>query len=86
MHTEQDSDEDVMGCVEVLLSTFTGERIEAPDYGIDDQAFRENSADVGHIASKISLWEPRADIEIEPERIQDLVQTVRLRYRGRVDG
>jgi phage baseplate assembly protein W len=64
-YREQDSDEEIIDCVEVLLSTNRGERIEVPDYGLPDQAFREGGASQEQIVATINEWEDRADISVE---------------------
>lgn len=83
---EQDDDNDIIDCVEVLLSTERGERIELPDYGLEDPAFRMNGADGRQIVSVIEEWEPRATIDFDDDELEELVQTVRLRVIGRTHG
>src|SRR4051794_22468029 len=83
---EQDSDDEILDCIEVLLSTTQGERIEIPDYGIRDQAFRQHGADTAHILAQIRKYEERADINLAPGVIQELVQRVDVEYRGGLVG
>lgn len=83
---EQDSDDEIVDCVEVLISTLQGERIELPDYGIQDQAFRQGGVDTGHILAQIRKFEERASIQLEPHQIQDLIQRVSVIYRGALRG
>lgn len=78
---EQDSQEDVEDCVEVVLSTVIGERQELPTYGLPDQAFRENGADMQVIDIVIDQWEPRADVTLSAEEIEDLTQHVKINMR-----
>lgn len=85
-YAEQDSDDEIIDCIEVLLSTSIGERIELPDYGIADQVFRENGVDTGHIMAQIRKYEERADIQLEPDVIKDLVQKVTVVFRGGTRG
>lgn len=73
---EQDSEDEVSNCVEVILSTRRGERVELSDFGIDDQAFRQNGIDVGHVLAQVRKYEDRADLVIDPGQIEDLVQEV----------
>lgn len=83
MVVEQDSDEEIMDCLEVLLSTQPGERIELPDYGVPDQAFRENGLDPVVVSDAVRQWEERAEIFIETGVIENLAQTVTINYRRR---
>jgi hypothetical protein len=58
---EQDSVEEVAQCVQVLVNTRIGQRIELLDYGIPDPVFQEEQ--FGHSAiplATIEKWEPRA--------------------------
>lgn len=83
---EQDSDDDVMDCVEVLVSTERGERVDLPDYGIDDPTFTQGEANTDDIISAIGEHEPRADIDFEHEDdADDLIDRIRLRVKGRSD-
>lgn len=63
---EQDSPDEVGDCVQVLLSTPTGSRVELPEYGIDDPTFTQ-SVDVPGILSAIDDWEPRAQVDVGVE-------------------
>jgi phage baseplate assembly protein W len=85
-YTEQDSDDELLDCIEVLLSTVQGERIEIPEYGIADQTFRQGGVDTGHILSQIRRYEDRADVNLEAGVIEDLVQRVGVLYRGGTRG
>lgn len=83
---EQDSDDEILDCVVVLLSTTQGERIEIPEYGVRDQAFRQNGVDTAHILAQIRRYEERANINLDPDAIQDLVQRVSVEYLGGLVG
>lgn len=83
---EQDSDDEILDCIEVLLATTQGERIEIPNYGIRDQAFRQNGADTAHILAQIRKYEERANINLAPDVIRELVQRVGVEYRGGLVG
>lgn len=84
--TEQDTDDEILDCIEVLLSTTQGERLELPEYGIRDQTFRQNGVEVSHILQQIRRFEERADVVLDAETIEDLVQRVSVRYRGGLGG
>jgi len=85
---EQDSEEEIMDCVEVLIRTPLGFRLEAPDYGVRPQEFREGGADIEEINTAINEWEDRAHVIIErqPDALHDLVDRVRIGVSRRGDG
>lgn len=60
---EQDSDDDVVQCVEVLLSTPVGSRAELPEYGVEDPTFT-TTLDLPGIVQAIDDWEPRAQVDM----------------------
>ena len=85
MVVEQDTQDEIMDCVEVLIRTEAGERIEAPEYGILDQTFRERGVDLGYVLSVIEEFEDRASVQLEEEGIVDLLHKVRLHVIGKDD-
>ena len=80
---EQDTIDEIAQCVEVLLATVEGQRIELPDYGIPDLAFE---VDIPRhvIESRITKWEPRAEVLIddEPDLVDELIRRVEVRVEG----
>jgi phage baseplate assembly protein W len=75
---EQDSEEDILTCVETILRTQTGDRVENPDFGVEDLTFQTNPAQITEETSRaIKEFEPRADTITETE-IADLTATVRI--------
>lgn len=85
---EQDSDREIEDCVEVLLTTVRGERIDEPDYGIEDPTFLENGADLDAYASAIERWERRLPYDVERAvPMRDMTDRIRVRIQGRgLDG
>jgi hypothetical protein len=74
---EQDSDDEVAQCAEAIVRTPIGHRLDLPDFGIDDQAFRENGADLPGIGGAIERYEPRARTLLDrPGAIEDLVDRI----------
>lgn len=68
---EQDSIEDIAGCVEAIIRTRPGVRIETPDLGVSDPTFmtrsspaRTDPASIDALMSEIEVWEPRASIAV----------------------
>jgi len=63
---EQDSSDEIVQSVRVLLSTLVGQRLEVPGYGIPDQAFlADSSLSTAVLSSQVKKWEPRADVRIK---------------------
>jgi phage baseplate assembly protein W len=79
-YNEQDSIEDVTACVAAILSCPVGFRAEEPQFGIGDQAFRQNGADLSELRAAVTRWEPRADTSID-QVIEDATATVTARVK-----
>lgn len=82
---EQGTDEEVMDCVEVLLSTELGERVEVPDYGVTPQEFAEGGASREALIEAIRIWEDRAEVTIERSFAQwdELIDRLRVSVKRR---
>lgn len=80
--TEQDSDDEIMDCVEVLFSTEVGERQEIPDYGIPDMTFRQGGIDENVLTAALSEWEPRALTDITQTEFANFVERFRVGVKG----
>lgn len=82
--TEQDSLDEVTDCVQAVLRTTLGERIELPDFGRPDQAFRQNGADLEQLRDAVDTWEPRATVEIDhdPAFLSGQVDRVTVNSKG----
>lgn len=79
---EQDTLDQIAQCVYVLLSTELGSRIELPDYGISQQAFKKGGVDVVELQDSVSTWEKRVEgIDVETEW-DGLLQRVRVLISG----
>ena len=78
---DQDSLDDVADCVEVLVSTQRGSRLELPTYGVDDPVGTRNLDDADVLA-QIAEWEPRAVVDADDvtlvDGVADLVLDVGL--------
>ncbi|MCA1781807.1 MAG: hypothetical protein ABR616_05955 [Dermatophilaceae bacterium] len=81
---EQDLLPEIAQCVEVLVGTEIGERIEVPDYGVVPMLFRVD-IDRETIIAQIAMWEPRVAtlLEEEPSQFDALVREVRIRVTSR---
>jgi phage baseplate assembly protein W len=83
---EQGSDEEIISCVEVLLRTPVGSRIEVPDYGINDYVFRQGGVALPEVESSIGFWEPRATTQLSLGDIEGVTQRVRIHYLEHPNG
>src|SRR4051794_33709970 len=81
---EQDSIEEIAQCVQVLVSTRLGERIEIPNYGIPDQVMTvESVARTASLATQIERWEPRARVAVNaaPDDVDELIRILGVKVR-----
>lgn len=63
---EQDSIEDVAGCVEVALRTPRGWRDDNPEFGTPDPTFT-SPPDIERLRIAVSESEPRAEVTVEDD-------------------
>lgn len=64
VENEQDSIDDIAACVEAILRTEPGSRLDAPEFGTPDQTF-STGVNVQEVERDIRRWEPRAELAIE---------------------
>jgi phage baseplate assembly protein W len=64
---EQDSVDDVAVCVQAILLTEPGQRLGMPDFGVDDQSFRQGGASVDELKRAVMKYEPRVGLDFEKE-------------------
>jgi hypothetical protein len=62
---EQDTLDDVYDCVQAVIRCPENWRPELMAFGIADQTFTQNEIDLGEIADKVSVWEPRSEVLYE---------------------
>ena len=84
---EQDTPEEIRGCVELILRTPQGHRSELPAFGIADLTFRQVTAeglDVSDVVEAVETWEPRADALLSdaPELLDETTRNVAVTTRG----
>jgi phage baseplate assembly protein W len=80
---EQDSEEDVTNCVEVLLRYSIGFRIDVPEFGIPDPTFTEVPLDLKTVRGAIVEWEPRASALVEEQETDNpILRSVLVRVTG----
>jgi phage baseplate assembly protein W len=68
---EQDTDEHVMACAQVIVRCPVGFRDERPDFGWDFPEFR-NKMDLGEIEEALTSFEPRAAYSLSEKDLEDL--------------
>lgn len=82
---EQDSDAEIIQCVQATLSYRPGERLDDDEFGLREQAFIQNGADLDEIRQAITRWEPRADFELEYDdsQLAQMIETVSINMNVR---
>lgn len=82
--TEQDTLEEIADCVEAIIRTPAGTRLELPEFGIPDQSFSLNGADPAPIVTAVQQWEPRAvtAAEADNESLLDFITQITLNVAG----
>lgn len=78
---EQDSSDDVVSRLHVLLRTNPGHFTRYPDLGLYDQAHLQGGADLGEIERQIDTWVPEAHetVEEDPSRLNEALEIVNVR-------
>jgi hypothetical protein len=62
---EQDTVDDVANCVQMIVETHVGYRLEAPTFGIPDLTFRTIPVGRDELAGMIISQEPRAQVFVQ---------------------
>ena len=77
---EQDTIVDVMDCVEAIVRTIVGERLELPDFGRDDWMFEVQPVPTTALQQSIAAQEPRAITTIEqyPDALDQLIAVIQI--------
>lgn len=81
VEVDQDSIEDITNCVEAVIRTFKGARIELPDFGIDDPTFSLQPLAVQDVVQAVLDQEPRASLLISqhPDQFNQTITDVLVR-------
>lgn len=64
---EQDTDDEVAVCVEVICLHQIGSRVEKPDFGIPDPTFSLVPIDTSELEAQVQAYEPRAVLALDQE-------------------
>jgi phage baseplate assembly protein W len=75
---EQDSDEDILGCVQVILRTDAGFRDEVPEFGVEELAFNQSDSVESDVIDAVRDWEPRVAASATAEEIEDMIMSVEV--------
>jgi phage baseplate assembly protein W len=62
---EQDTETEILDCVEVILRYDQGLRPEKPDFGVPDLTFSSPAPDINQVQKAIDTWEPRLEMTVE---------------------
>lgn len=84
---EQDTVEEIRGCVELICRTPVGHRAELPEFGVPDLTFRQATADgieAADLETAVETWEPRVDVLVDqaPDLLDETARTVSVQMRG----
>lgn len=81
---EQDSDADVLACMRAVLLGRKRQRLDRPEFGIDDPTFHQGGADLDAIRADLDEQEPRARalLDRDPSLLAQLVDEVFIDPQG----
>jgi phage baseplate assembly protein W len=79
---EQDTDDEIIACVEAILAHPLGSRPEVPNFGVELGEFQQGGPALGEVRSALAAWEPRADVHLEltDALLTDSIARVRIGY------
>lgn len=83
---DQDTDEEIMDCVRMILMFPVGSREDLPSFGCPELLFRQltNEASLGRLHAAVVNWEPRVDIDVHLRAVlaDPYVQQYIMRVKG----
>ena len=77
--SEQDSEEEILNCIEVICRYTQGDRPEKPTFGIPEQTFATPNPDEDLIRASITEWEDRVNTNVGHtvlDKINPLIQNI----------
>jgi hypothetical protein len=84
---EQDTVDEIAMCVVTLLRFDVGDRMEAPNFGVEDLTFRQAPLDLEQLRGAILEFEPRAQTLIEQDQDQlDTLIRIEIARRTSANG
>lgn len=83
---EQDTQEEIQQCVEILLLTPSDSRLVLPEYGTPETLFTQVPVNVSAIISKLNEWEPRAAVDFNQtvDTVNQMVSHIGVSVDGRL--
>lgn len=75
---EQDSPQDRLQNAVAVLRYERGQRTALPDFGLPDQALRENGASFNEIVAAVRTWEPDVTVELISQAFDQETQTMEV--------
>lgn len=84
--TDQDTNEEILDCVELLLNYSKGSRADDPNFGVPPQLFTEAPIDPTQIAEQVELYEPRVRAIAstdDGEAIGDVIERIQISIRAK---
>lgn len=82
---EQGSYYETYNSVLTLLRYEIGQRAAEPNYGIPDQALRENGADITRIVAAIMEWVPEAEVTLSRDDVIKIIDRVSIEVGIRME-
>lgn len=85
---EQNSYDEIAQCVQIVLTTSVGERIEVPTYGVSDPVFSSDSqARQQAMIEALNDWEPRWDgtLDITIDNVDEFIHHISVQLPDRPD-
>ena len=76
---DQDSEDDLVDCVQAICQFEREYRVEQPEFGILDPTFATMPINTNDIINQINKWEPRADVDVSLEFNPDGTQEVHIK-------
>jgi hypothetical protein len=83
---EQGSPKELEQNVRVLFLTPLGERLEVPEFGVEDPTF-QTEIDENDLIDRAVTWDDRIDVLLqeEPDKVEAMVRTLSIDVRGAGD-
>jgi phage baseplate assembly protein W len=81
---EQDTVADIVNCVEAVLRTAPGDRVERPDFGSDPLVPDQQPLDLGGVVAQVEQFETRARMaaEQDPASVLQAAAVVNINITG----
>lgn len=72
---DQDTEDDIVDCVKVIIAYPIGSREDLPEFGIPDLVFKQSSkVNASALHSAVQLWEPRSESVVTEKEMIDIFE------------